>query len=206
MTRLLRIDASSRHGGSHSRRLADAFEAAHLAAHPGSTVTRRDLSAVPVPHISGPTIDGFYTPAEARDRRMRAAVALSDQLIAELRAAELLVVATPMYNFGLPSALKAWLDQVIRIHETVAHDGRTFRGLLGGRRAVVLVAAGASGYGPGGPLAHGDFVVPYLTFVLGFLGFDAVEAVTAEATNGDPAEQAGCTEAALRRIERLAAA
>jgi FMN-dependent NADH-azoreductase len=206
MTQILRIDASLRQHGSKSRLLADHFLAEWLGRHPHSTIEWRDLGAATLPHLGADTVEGFYTPAAQRDARLREALALSDTLIAELRSAEMLVVATPMYNFGIPSALKAWIDHVVRIHETVAHDGATFRGLMGDRRAVVIGAAGAGSYAADGTLAGADFAVAYLAQVLRFLGFSPVETVLGEDTNGAPAAVEGALDAARRRLSAIAAA
>jgi FMN-dependent NADH-azoreductase len=196
---LLRIDSSARNAGSVSRRLADAAEASWLAAHPGGTVKRRDLARDPIAHIGDATIEGFYAPDEAIDARLRAATAQSDELIAELSAAHTVLVAAPIYNFSVPSSLKAWIDQVVRIRRTFAYEDGQFRGLVLGPRAVLALAYGAGGYA--GPLAQMDHLRPYLTSVLHFLGIEDVRVVAAEATTG-PDAQAGL-QAALAQARRL---
>ena len=187
MPNLLRIDSSARSTGSYSRRLGDAFEAAWCARHPGASVIRRDVAAEPVPHIADATIAGFYTPPEAMTPELRAATALSDELLAELMAADVLLITTPMYNFSIPSALKAWVDQIVRIGHTFSYDGANFTGLVTGRRAVVACAYGAAGYGEGGPLAAYDLLHGYLQLLLGFLGFTDVIFVSTEATTAEAA-------------------
>lgn len=187
MTTLLRIDASARTEGSHSRDLGHAFEAAWRAAHPRGTVVRRDLAAGPLPQISALTIAGFYTPAEAMSDDLRAATALSDALIAELQGADEVLLTTPMYNFGVPAALKAWIDQIVRINATFSYDGTSFTGLVTGKRATIAIAYGAGGYGPDGALAALDLVRPYLQTLFGFLGFTDVRFTGVEATTGDAA-------------------
>ena len=111
MPSLLRIDASPRRDDRHSRASCDALEAAWLARFPGATLTRRDLVANPLPHIHETTITGFYTRADQLDDNLKRALTLSDQLIDEVNAADTILIATPMYNFSLPSALKSWIDQ-----------------------------------------------------------------------------------------------
>ena len=187
MPTLLRIDASSRNTASHSRALGDAFEAEWRALHPDAAIVRRDLAAEPVPHIADATIAGFYAAPEAMTPELREATALSDALIAELTVADVLLITTPMYNFSVPSALKAWVDQIVRIGRTFSYDGANFTGLVTGRRAVVACAYGAAGYGEGGPLAAFDLLRSYLQLLLGFLGFTDVRFVTAEATTADEA-------------------
>ena len=185
MNRLLRIDASSRTEGSFSRELADSFEQAWRRRHPNGEVIRRDLIAEPIGHITSETIAAFYTPPDELSTRLRDAVALSDRLIAELRSADTLLIGTPIYNFSIPSALKAYIDQIVRIGQTFAYDGKTFEGLVNGKRAYVICAYGAAGYHDEKLLAAYDFLEPYLRGLLGFLGitdtrFFAIEGTTAE--------------------------
>ena len=196
---LLRIDSSARSAGSVSHQLADAVEAAWRAAHPGGSVTQRDLARQPIAHITEATIEGFYAPDDGLDARLRAATAQSDELIAELVAAQTVLIAAPIYNFSVPSSLKAWIDQVVRIRRTFAYEDGQFRGLVPGRRAVLALAYGAGGYS--GPLAQLDHLRPYLTSLLLFLGIDDVRVVAAEATTGADA-QAGIR-SAVAQAERL---
>lgn len=187
MPTLLRIDASARRAGSHSRLLGDHAEAAWRAAHPGGTVLRRDLAAAPLPHVSEPTIGAFFTPPDALSAEQQAAIALSDRLVAELLAADTLLVTTPMYNFGIPSALKAWIDHIMRVGRTFSYDGTGFAGLAGGRDAILAMAYGATGYTGGGPFAAADFALPHLRFLLGFMGIAEVQAFAVEGTSGPAA-------------------
>lgn len=187
MSRVLRIDASSRIDGSVSRDLANAFISKWLEHNPNDQVMVRDLVAAPIPHIADVTIKGYYTPTDQMDAPLRAATALSDLLIHELRAADVLVMSVPMYNFSVPSALKAWIDQIIRIGQTFSYDGKGFNGLLLGKRAYVMIAYGAAGYLDGGPFGGADFVQPYLKFLLNFLGITDVTFIPVEATTADPA-------------------
>jgi FMN-dependent NADH-azoreductase len=185
MPSLLRIDASSRLSGSHSRALADAFEAAWSARFPGGMVVKRDLATKPIAHIQEATIAGFYTPPASLDEMLKRAVALSDELIDELNAADTVLIATPMYNFSVPSALKSWIDQVVRINRTFSYDGKKFTGLVEAKRVVVVAAFGAEGYG--GALASADFVTPYLKFLFAFLGVSDVTVIPVESTTADAA-------------------
>lgn len=204
MPTLLRIDASARTEGSHSRSLGDAYEAAWVARTHG-VVTRRDLAASPVPQIVDATIAGFYTPADAMTAELRAATALSDALIAELFAADELLVTTPMYNFTIPAALKAWVDQIVRIGRTFSYEGTSFTGLVTGKRVTIAIAYGAGGYGEGGPLAALDLVKPYLATLFGFLGFTDVRFAGVEATTGDPDALNAAVDASREAIAALAA-
>ncbi len=206
MSRILRIDTSSRTDGSFSRDLTDAFMEKWLQRRPNDQVVVRDLAAAPLPHIADVTIKGYYTPADQMDASLRAATALSDLLIHELRAADILVLSVPMYNFSIPSALKAWIDQIVRIGHTFSYDGKGFNGLLPGKRAYVLIAYGAGGYLDGGPFAGADFVQPYLKFLLNFLGIADVTFIPIEATTADPATIAANARKARALIDAAVAA
>jgi FMN-dependent NADH-azoreductase len=201
MPTLLRIDASSRLNGSHSRALAEAFEAAWSARFPGGAILRRDLATNPIAHIHETTIAGFYTPPESLDDKLKGATALSDELIGELNAADTVLIATPMYNFAVPSALKSWIDQVVRINHTFSYDGKNFTGLVKARRVVVVAAFGAGGYGDA--MAAADFVTPYLKFLFGFLGVSDVTVIPAEATTADTATVASTIDRAKTDIRKL---
>ena len=206
MQKILRIDSSSRRSGSVSRALGDHFEAAWLDRNPSDRVIRRDVAAKPIGHISDRTIAGFYTPSDRLTDEQQAATALSDFLIEELLGSDVLLLTVPMYNFSLPSALKAWIDQIVRVGHTVSYDGSNFRGLVTGRRAYVLCAYGGAGYLAGGPMAAADFVAPYLKFILNFVGFQDVRFFFVEATVGDPATLATSTERVRREIDAVVAA
>lgn len=201
---LLRIDASARVQGSTSRALADAYEQAWLQRHMDGQVRRRDLAVQSLPHIAARTIEAFYAPAGHTDPALQEAAALSDALITELKSAHTLLISAPIYNFSVPSALKAWIDQIVRIGHTFAFDGQQFTGLVTGPRAVLALAYGAGGYQ--GPLMAMDHLRPYLTQLLGFLGIGSVEVLSVEATTGDAAVAQNALAAAKARIPTLVAA
>lgn len=185
MTHILRIDSSSRVEGSHSRELADYFQTAWLKKNPDDRVIVRDVVKNPVPHIADLTIAGFYTPPEQQTETMKKAIALSDELIEELQSADVLLLSVPMYNFSVPSALKAWIDQIVRIGQTFAYDGTNFTGLVTVKRAYVICAYGASGYTDGGAFSAFNFLEPYLKGLLSFLGIDEIQFFNLQATTGD---------------------
>ncbi len=206
MPHLLRIDSSARRDGSVSRDLGNTFEAAWRARGAEFSVARRDLADASVLQITELTIAGFYTAPHDMTAELRAATALSDALIAELKAADELLITVPMYNFTVPAALKAWIDQIVRINHTFSYDGQSFQGLLAARRATIVSAYGAGGYLGGGALATADFCVAYLKFLLGFLGIAAVEHIGIEATTGEAAGLARQIDQAGVRISVAAAA
>lgn len=183
---LLRIDSSARVQGSQSRALGDDFERAWTQRFPTATITRRDVSAQPIGHIQNSTIMGMFSPPDQHTPEMTDALVQSDTLIAEIKAAEAVLITVPMYNFGIPSSLKAWIDQITRIGHTFSYDGKGFEGLLKGKKAYIVIAYGAGGYTNGGGFAAANFVEPYLKFLFGFLGFDEVVTFNDEATNSNP--------------------
>ncbi len=165
MTNLLHIDSSLRQDGSHSRDLARRYVETWLASGADRTVTYRDLAATPPPLL---TWDGFTaasSPADAHTPAQAAAWAERLELVTELEAADALLVSAPMYNWGVPAQLKAWLDNVIVVGRTVQPEG----GVLAGRPVTVLLAKGG-GYSPGSPRETWDHLEPYLRLVFEALG------------------------------------
>ena len=210
MTTILRIDASSRPGpalaagaeASFSRTLADAL-LEHLTTTFDARLDEvRDLATNPIPAISDATIKGFYTMPEAINDELLAATALSDTLIAEIEVADILLISTPIYNFAVPAALKAWIDQIVRIGRTFAYEDGQFRGLLKGKRAYVAYAYGAPGYGEGGPLQGYDHMKPYLTMILNFIGIEQVESFAIEGTTGEADAVEAAKTVALANMEQ----
>ena len=187
MTRLLRIDSSSRTDGSHSSQLADQAEALWRKDNPQGRIVHRHLGRDPIPVLSQETITGFFSPQDTLTDNLREATALSDQLIDELQTADTLLLAVPIYNFSVPAALKCWIDQITRIGHTFAYEDGVFRGLTKTRRAVVICAYGADGYLEGQPFEAANFLEPYLRFLLSFLGIEEVEVVSVQATTADEA-------------------
>lgn len=200
---ILRIDASSRHEGSVSRLMADHLQRKLMAAWPAARIAHRDLARAAPPHLGAEAIAAFFTPADRQTDASRQACALSDTLVDEVLAADLLIIATPMYNFSIPSALKAWIDHVVRLGRSFAYDGQNFTGLITGKRAIVLCAYGAAGYGPGAGFAAANFVEPFLRFLLGFLGVADVTFITAEGLSGGEAASQTALQSAQRQIDAL---
>jgi len=178
MATLLRIDSSSRLEGSFSRRFGNEL-AEHLKA--DHTIVR-DLVKDPVPHIDVSAIAAFFSDPSEHGETEQMATALSDKLLDEIMAADDIMITVPMYNFGIPSALKAWIDQIVRIGKTFDFDGKTFSGLLQNKRAFLVIAYGADGY-TRGDFKIADFVAPYLSFVLNFIGITDITIVPIEGTN-----------------------
>ncbi|MFD6450190.1 FMN-dependent NADH-azoreductase [Nocardia sp. NPDC060220] len=180
MAQLLQLDASPRRSRSHTRTLVGEFVARWSEGRPGDTVIRRDLGHEPPPHLTEEWIAAAFTPSEARTPQMRDTLAYSDQLVDELFASDVLVLGVPMYNFGVPAMLKAYIDQIVRVGRTFSFDPEAaapYTPLTSGKRAFVIVGTGDAGYETGGPLASMNHVEPYLRTALGFIGIDEVEFV-----------------------------
>ena len=173
---ILRLDASARRDGSVTRDLTGRV----LARFPQADVTTRDL-ADGLPLIDAAWVAANFTPEADRDAAQRAALALSDTLIAEVRAADTLVIGLPIYNFGVPATLKAWIDLIARAGVTFRYTEAGPEGLLTGKRAIVAVASG--GTETGSPL---DFATGYLRHILGFVGITDVSFVSADRMALDP--------------------
>lgn len=175
--RVLRIDASARAGGSVTRELADRFIAG-LAQRAGElALTRRDL-AQGLPFIDADWVAANLTAADARNADQHAALAGSDALVEEVQAADVWVIAAPIYNFGVPASLKAWIDQIARAGVTFRYTEEGPRGLLADRKVYILVASGGTEVG-----STIDFATPWLRFVLGFLGITDIEVIAADCGN-----------------------
>jgi FMN-dependent NADH-azoreductase len=176
MAHLLRIDASLRKEGSLSRSVADTFQNAWQLAHPTGTVTVRDLGREPLPYLTWEGYTARLVPDAERRPEQRAAVARSAALVDELLAADAILLAVPLYNWGTPASVKTWLDYLFSDPRT-----RDPEGLLRGRRAVLVNARGGS-YQPGTPRDGWDHAEPYLRRVLAeVLGLDLL-VITPELT------------------------
>ena len=178
MSRVLVIESSARQQGSVSRELTRQFIGNWQAAHPADQIQIRDLAVEPVPHLDATLLGGWMTPSEQQTEAEKAALALSNQLTDELLAADVLVLAAPMYNFAIPSTLKAWLDHVLRAGVTFKYTETGPQGLLTGKRAFVLTARGGIYAGSG--LDHQE---PYLRQALAFIGIHDVQFIHAEGLN-----------------------
>lgn len=175
---ILRIDASARTTGSITRDLTDRIIARISGA--DAPVTTRDLRTA-LPQIDEAWIGANFTPADDRTAEQRQTLALSDTLVAELQAADTIVIGLPIYNFGVPASLKAWMDLIARAGLTFEYTAEGPRGLLTDKKIIVAVASGGTEVG-----SDIDFATKYLTHVLGFVGLTDVTFVNAERTAIDP--------------------
>jgi FMN-dependent NADH-azoreductase len=181
MPTLLEIQVSHRGPVSVSRPLTDAFVEAWRKAHPDGRVITRDLARDGVSFVDSSWIQAAFVPAEKRTPEMVAALRESDDLLAELVAADHVVIGTPMFNFGVPAALKAYIDQIVRFFVTYGSASQVrseYTGLLPDR-AVTVILASRDEYLPGSPLESSDFAGPYLQRIFAFMGITSVEIIHA---------------------------
>jgi len=181
MAHLLHIDSSIQGERSISRRLSARAAERWRAAHPGGTVTYRDLGAEPIPHVDQASALAAMVPAEQRTPAQVASWALSEQIVEEVRAADTVLFGLPVYNFGAPSSVKAWVDHLIA--QGLSIDPATGEGLLGGRDFIVLQARGG-GYGPGTPREGWDHAQAWLPHGVALTGLEP-RFITAELTLAD---------------------
>jgi FMN-dependent NADH-azoreductase len=175
---ILVVLSSPRGWKSHSHQFASHVVDDLKARHPGAKVIVRDVAKEPLPHVDEAFGTGRVLPPEKRSPAEAKALALSDALVDELVAADVVVLAVPMFNFGLPSSLKAWIDHVVRPGRTFSYSEKGAEGLLKGKKAVIVVARG--GVYSEGPAKQLDFQESYLRAVLGFIGITNVHIVRVE--------------------------
>ncbi|MEI9977421.1 MAG: NAD(P)H-dependent oxidoreductase [Edaphobacter sp.] len=178
MPTLLHIDSSPLGEASISRHLTNSFINDWKFANPDGTVITRDLTTTVIPPINAAFVGAIYTPADALTPAQKELTALSDTLIAELQTADEYVIGVPMHNFGIPSVLKLWIDQIARANKTFSYATGTPVGLLTGKKATFVIASGGI-YDAGTAMASYNFVEPYLRTVFGFLGVTDVTAIAA---------------------------
>ena len=192
---ILQVNTSARtataDAGSLSSRLAAEMVERLLARHPGASLTVRDLARTPQPVLDEAALQALFTPAEQRSPEAAARVALDDALIAEIQAADVVVIASPMFNFGVTTQLKNWIDAIAKVRVTFQYTATGPVGLLTGKKVYVVATRGG---------IHRDLPsdtqVPYLRQVLGFLGMTDVEVIYAEAQGmGPEASERGIAEA-----------
>jgi FMN-dependent NADH-azoreductase len=180
MPTLLNIQSSPRGGNSISRTLSRDFVTAWQTKHPDGKVVLRDLAENNLPYVGLPWITGIFLPADRHTPEMQRALAVSDELIAELFAADEILIGTPMYNFTVPANLKAWIDLIVR--PRVTHSGPPERkGLVNGKTCKIIIASGGT-YDEGLPAAASDHESGYLKRILAFIGITEVEVILAGGT------------------------
>ncbi len=196
-TRALLVTSSILGDNGQSNALATHFQQ-QAAAREGVAVTHRDVVANALPHLAIEELGAWQTPADERTVEQQALAAHSDELLAELRANDVLVLAVPMYNLGIPSQLKAWFDRVLRAGETFRYTENGPQGLIEGKRAIILAARGGQYAG-----TEFDSQTPHLKTMLGLMGISDVEVVFAEGLNMGDAHRDAALKEAFQAIDQL---
>ena len=178
MTKLLVVQASPRGDHSISRNLAKTFVQQWKSAHPGGEVVERDLAETDLPYVNLPWLGASLTPLEQHTPEMKRVLAVSDELVAELLAADHLAISTPVYNYNIPANLKSYVDHIVRKGLTLGMKGE---GLVEGKKCTVLLASGGV-YTEGSPLRDRDIATLYLRLILGVIGIEDVTFVAAGGT------------------------
>jgi FMN-dependent NADH-azoreductase len=176
---ILHIDSSPLGDLSVSRKLTAKTMAELKKRYPDSTVIVRDLGTTPLPHLDSATLAAFMTPPDQRNAALAQAIKPSDQAVDELLAADILVIGAPMWNFGIPSMLKAWIDHIVRAGRTFRYTATGAEGLIPAGKKAIVVSARGSVYSEG-PMRDFDYQESYLKTVLGFIGIRDVFFVRAE--------------------------
>lgn len=184
MAHLLHIDSSPRGERSHSRRLTKEFVEARMQTHPSDLITYRDIGRNSLPHVDEPWIIAGYTPPEQRTPEMWQALHLSEQLVDEFLEADIYVLGVPMYNFSIPSTLKAYIDQIVRIGRTFTFEAENaanpYTPLVLGKKMFIIAVRGGSGFGAGGQYEMLNYQTPYLAAVFGFMGITDISFIELE--------------------------
>ncbi len=200
MPKLLQLKTSLFANHGQSSQLSDAFVAAWQVSRPGAQVTVRDFAVDPVPHLDGAGFQAFLSQPGERSAEQQAKIDYSDALIDELQAADVLVIGLPLYNLGVPSMLKSWIDHVARAGVTFRYTENGPQGLLFGKQAYVFATRGGRYAG-----TAFDTQTDFVRNVLGFIGIRDVEFVYAEGLNMGEESKATALQAAHAELARIAA-
>jgi FMN-dependent NADH-azoreductase len=184
MKQILIVESSPRGSESASRKLTGKVRERLEMRYPGAKIVERDLVKDKLPHLDQATLKAMTTRDPVEAESLKDSLHLSDKLTEELLSSDLLVIASPMWNFGIPSSLKAWIDHVVRAGKTFNYAGAGVDGLAKGKKAILVLASG--GVFSEGPWKPWDTVEPYLRRILGFIGIDDVQTVRAEGMNIPP--------------------
>lgn len=181
MKKILVIHASPNGAGSTSRQVTQKVIDQLKAKHSQVEVIERDLDKNPPGHITGAHVGAYYTPAEQLTAEQKNLLQASDGYITDLLAADILVIGTPMWNFNVPSVLKAWIDHVVRVNKTFSFAGGSLQSLVQGKKCYLALSSG-SVFSSGAFMSY-NHQGPYLRSVLGFIGITDVTEIVAEGTN-----------------------
>jgi FMN-dependent NADH-azoreductase len=203
--KLLHLDSSVLGGNSVSRTLSAAAVAQLEKLYPGLSVTYRDLAATPIPHLSGTYLAAGHTGEASHAPDLQADLALGSAVLDEFLAADIVVIGVGLYNFSIPSQLKAWIDRIAIAGKTFRYTEKGPEGLVGNKRVILAIARGGF-YGPGMPAAPYEHGETYLRAVFGFLGVFNPEVILAEGIAMGPEQREKSIAAALSQVAVLPAA
>ncbi|SDK79362.1 FMN-dependent NADH-azoreductase [Methylophilus rhizosphaerae] len=203
MKNILFIRCSPKTSGSYSGTFAESFVTQLQEVLSPANVVLRDLGRAPLPHVTHAHTLASEKQEGARNEAEQEALRLSDTLIEELEASDVLVIATPMHNFTLPSVLKAWVDHVVRAHRTIRLTPQGKVGLIGDKHTYIIVSSG--GHHSAQPAWQPDFLTPYLTEILRTVGITRIEFIYLEAMNHGPAAAEQAVSAAQLRTQAILA-
>lgn len=180
MKKILHVISSPRGSESISIKLGNSITDQLLEAHPGSTLTNLDLNINPYPHLFDEQINAMRSQSDSHTPEQKELVKRSNEAIAQLFDTDILVISLPLYNFGIPSTLKSWLDNILRAGHTFGYSSEGPKGLVTGKKVYIAFASG--NIYSDGPYQAYDFAIPYLKTALGFIGISDVEVIRAEGT------------------------
>lgn len=198
MKKVLVVHSSPLGSHSLSRQVTEKFLKRYASSNVGSEFVSRDLVSTPLPHISGALVEAMFTPFERRTSEMTSALTLAHKLVDELKAADDIIISTPMYNYTVPSSLKAWIDHIVLPSTTFKFGPEGREGLLKGKKAYVICATGD--VYSSGPRMKEDFLTPYLKHILGFIGIHDVQVIAIEGVAFDRANGLKRAEAAVDAV------
>ena len=203
--KILVVNSSPMGNASVSRRLTQKFVETWVQKDPEADIVNRDVVATPLPHLDEAILGAFFTPEEQRSPEQARAAQRSDDLIAEVFDADVIVFGIPMHNFGLPSSLKAYIDHISRAGKTFDYTANGPKGLVSGKKAYVISARGGD-YSETSPMASLDFINPYMKTILGFLGIEDVTFIGANGLAISEAEKQSALVKAEQEVELAIAA
>ncbi|WP_063552083.1 FMN-dependent NADH-azoreductase [Burkholderia territorii] len=198
MTTILQINSAARSRNAQSTLLANELAARLTQANPGAERKVRDLQSAPLPHLDDAVLGAFFTPEEQRNAEQRTIVAKSDELIDELKSADIIVIGAPLYNFGVSSQLKTYFDWIARANVTFRYTESGPEGLIKGKKVYIVSARGGKYLG-----TPNDTQTPYLKTFLGFIGLTDVDFIYAEGLNYGPDVAAAALASARESIAAI---
>lgn len=200
---VLHIDSSPLGDHSVSRKLTAKVLAELKESHPDTQIVTRDLGTSPLPHLNGITVGAFFTPPDQRNEALNEALKQSDEVIDELFTADVIVIGAPMWNFGIPSSLKAWIDHIARVGRTFKYGASGPESLLPSSKKVIIVSSRGGIYSSG-PMQVMDHQESYLKAILGFIGLHDVSIIRAEGVAmGEEAVKGAMHSAEVQLVEAI---